>query len=144
MLLALPTGAYAVSASRYKYNLLYYINRYRIHHGLHRLRINDHLQTAAQAHSHDMARTRRMTHSSSNGCSWSTRIRYYGYRGPYLGENLAYGRMTARTTVRWWINSAEHRANLLRGVYDHVGLGFAKAGYGDRVTYYVTADFGGW
>ena len=51
MLLALPTGAYAVSASRYKYNLLYYINRYRIHHGLHRLRINDHLQTAAQAHS---------------------------------------------------------------------------------------------
>ena len=45
------------------------------------LHFNVHLGTSAQAHSNNMARYHLFEPLVSNGVSWCTRIRYYGYRG---------------------------------------------------------------
>jgi uncharacterized protein YkwD len=145
MLLALPgTASATFSAYTWKKHLLAYVNTYRSNHGLKRLVFVPRLNTAAQAHSNNMARYHLFSHYSSNGTLWSRRIRWYGYRGPYLGENLAVGTITAYQAWRMWVNSAPHRANLLRGVYDHIGVGISRGTYGGRLAFYVTADFGGY
>jgi uncharacterized protein YkwD len=145
LLLALPTTASAsFSAWTWKTNMLSNINTYRVNHGLKRLIFAPRLQTAAQAHSNNMARYHLFSHYSSNGTSWAQRIRWYGYRGPYIGENLVVGWVTSTRALYLWANSAPHRANLLRGVYDHVGIGVTRGTYGGRIALYVTADFGGY
>ena len=77
--------------------------------------------------------------SSSNGTSWATRIRYYGYRGGWIGENLAVGNVTARTVMAMWKASPPHRANLLNCAAKSVGVGAVYAANG---TPYYTQDFG--
>jgi uncharacterized protein YkwD len=143
VLLAATPAVAGASLSTYRSNLLVLINRYRVHHGLRRLRVNAHLQQAASAHSGNMAKHHMLSHSSSTGVSWSTRIRWYGYRGGWMGENLAVGRWTPLQTLRAWINSAPHRANLRGGHYRAIGIGVAKGIYAGHSAYYITADFGG-
>jgi uncharacterized protein YkwD len=81
-------------------------------------------------------------------------IRWYypgpGYTSWSAGENLAWGApdLTARGTVRRWLESPSHRANLLAPGWRHLGVAAvhvtAPAGYygdWDEVTI-VVADFG--
>jgi uncharacterized protein YkwD len=144
VLLALPANASAsFSAKQFRANMIAYINKYRVNHGLRRLRVAPRLQTAAQAHSNNMARYRLFSHTSSNGTGWAARIRYFGYRCPYLGENLAVGQITPRQTLRMWVHSPMHRAVLSKGVFRGVGIGVARGSYSGRLSKYVTADFGG-
>jgi uncharacterized protein YkwD len=134
-------GAY--SAKTWRATMLKQINHYRVSHGLRPLKENRRLHRAAAAHSRNMARYRMLSHSSSNGMSWSTRIRRYGYRGSWMGENLAVGWWSARACLRAWARSAPHNANLLNGHFRSVGLGVRKGTYSGRRVLYMTADFGG-
>ena len=84
-----------------------------------------------------------LSHSASSGASWIARIRWWGYRGTYIGEDLAAGSMTARGVMRMWRASPAHNANLLSGHYRAVGLGVSRGTYGGRAGFYVTVDFGG-
>jgi uncharacterized protein YkwD len=139
-----PAAAQAsFSASTYRSNLLAAINTYRAHHGLRKLAVNTNLQHAAIAHSGNMAKHHMLSHYSSSGVTWSQRIRWDGYRGSWMGENLAVGLWKPGTTLRAWINSAPHRANLLGGHYRVIGIGVAKGVWAGRSAYYITADFGG-
>lgn len=48
------------------------------------------------------------------GCSWGA------------AENIAWGpgqKGSPRQIVRAWMNSSPHRANILNGTYEHVGVG---------------------
>jgi uncharacterized protein YkwD len=139
--LALPTVA---SAMTWKQSLLSQINAYRVRNHRAPLHFNTNLGTAAQAHSNNMARYHLFSHASSNGVSWITRIRYYGYRGRYLGENLAVGQFTPSAVLRAWVNSPEHRANLLAYPYRSIGIGVTRGYYGGRWAYWITNDFGGY
>jgi uncharacterized protein YkwD len=144
LLAVTPAAAQAsFSASTYRSNLLAAINSYRAHHGLRKLAVNANLKQAACAHSTNMARHHMLSHYSSSGVTWSQRIRWYGYRGSWLGENLAVGQWKPGGTLNAWINSAPHRANLLGGHYRVIGLGVVKGVYAGRWAYYITADFGG-
>ena len=131
------------SASTYRANLLAGINTYRAHHGLRKLSVNTNLQQAATAHSTNMATHHMLSHYSSSGVTWSQRIRWYGYKGSWIGENLAVGEWLPGGTLNAWINSAPHRANLLSGHYRVIGIGVVKGVYAGRWAYYITADFGG-
>jgi uncharacterized protein YkwD len=134
-------GAY--SATTWRAEMLKQINKYRVSHGLRPLKENRRLHRAAAAHSRNMARHRMLSHSSSNGMSWSTRIRRYGYRGSWMGENLAVGWWSAPVALRAWRRSAPHNANLLNGHFRSVGLGVRKGTYAGHRVLYMTADFGG-
>lgn len=71
--------------------------------------------------------------------AFAVRLRRFGVRAPYIGENLAYGtRLSAGEVVRMWIESPPHRENLLDRGFRRVGVGLAGSG-----TRLVTADFAG-
>jgi uncharacterized protein YkwD len=142
LVVAAPAITHAGTLKHFRASLAYRINHYRALHGKHSLRITVHLRQAAQAHSGDMAKHHMLSHSASSGASWITRIRWWGYRGNYIGEDLAAGGMNARGVMRMWRASPPHNANLLSGRYRAVGLGVARGTWGGRAGVYVTADFG--
>ena len=108
------------------------LNVERRNHGLRKLKLSKRLSVAARRHSEDMARRNYFSHSSPSGSSFLDRIKRAGYltgaRSWTAGENIAWGsgrRATPRATVRSWMNSPGHRANILKGRFRHIGIGIA-------------------
>lgn len=94
--------------------------------GLSPLRFNAQLAAAAQAHSEDMARHRRMSHVGSNGSTAAQRIKGAGYRGRTLAENVANGHSSPEAVVSGWMRSPGHRKNILNPAYQEIGVGYAN------------------
>jgi uncharacterized protein YkwD len=123
-------------------SLLQVMNQARAQHGVRPLRIDLRLEAAARAKSRTMLRTGTFAHGN-----FQRRLSSYRARGPYFGENLAWGvgsRGSAAGVVQMWLASPSHRANLLRRSFQRVGLGIyvgAFRGYGG--TSVVTANFAG-
>lgn len=128
-------------------------NAVRALHGLRPLHVSVRLNAAADAHTLEMARRGYFSHSSANGTAFWKRIqRYYGsggYRYWSVGENLLWSSpdVDAAGAVKMWLQSPEHRANLLSGQWREVGVSVVhvpSAGgvYGGRSVTIVTSDFG--
>ena len=136
------SSAQAAGLTQREGDVLQAMNRTRAAHGLPALRVDSSLTRAARAQSATIVRTQVFTHGS-----FGARINGSGARGPFFGENLAWGvgsRATARAIVAGWLASPGHRANLLRPGFRRVGLG-ALVGTlaGHRAATVVTADFAG-
>jgi len=91
------------------------------------LSINPQLQAAAQAKANDMVRYNYWSHNSPNGKTPWAFITSSGYQYQAAGENLAYGFSGASDTVAGWMNSKDHRANILDANYQNVGFGVASS-----------------
>lgn len=91
------------------------------------LTLNAQLTAAAQAKANDMAAHNYWSHNSPDGRTPWSFISASGYDYAVAGENLAYGFSNADDTVTGWMNSAEHRANILDSSYQDVGFGVATA-----------------
>lgn len=137
----------------YENVLLREINQVRARHGLAAFRSSNALQEAADFHSRTMAVRGFFAHESADGSAFWKRVeRFYpsrGFRYWSVGENLAYGSpsISAEGTVRAWMDSPGHRANLLSGAWHEVGLSAvqedsAPGVYDGRPVTIVTADFG--
>jgi uncharacterized protein YkwD len=127
-------------------------NRDRAAAGLPPLKENAKLRKAAVGHSDDMVSRRYFDHDEPDGDGMVDRIKRAGYVRPgdawSLGENIAWGTQELATPAeihKAWMNSAGHRANILRRSFREIGIGIvlgnpsvnpADAG----ATY--TADFG--
>jgi len=129
------------------------VNAFRAAHRLTPLRLSSALSAAAAAHSTEMARLGYFSHNSANGRSFSQRVATYyrarGYRRWTAGENLAYGTpdMGAALTLKLWLASPPHRANLLDPHWRELGLSAVHATSAPGVYHglpatIVTADFG--
>jgi uncharacterized protein YkwD len=135
--------ALGFSAVTWRHALLHRINHFRARHGLHLLRVSPRLTRAARAHSLNMAQHHVLSHYSSSGVDWLTRIRRFGYTGSWVGENLAVGLWSPRHTLRAWNHSPDHRANLMNRHYHVIGIGVVEGTWSGHRAYYITADFGG-
>jgi uncharacterized protein YkwD len=134
-------------------DLLGQINATRRGRGLRPFRLSLKLTAAANQHSISMARKGYFSHDSANGGSFWKRIAsfygYSGYRSWSVGENLLWSspEISPSGALRMWMNSPEHRANLLDRTWREIGLSAVHANSapgvfgGDEVTV-VTADFG--
>jgi uncharacterized protein YkwD len=111
------------------------MNSVRASNGVPPLRVGRALTRAARSHSADMARRGYFDHGA-----FVRRLRSFGVRATYLGENLAAGSqpLTAVEVVRMWVASPPHRQNLFDRSFRRVGVG--EAGSATRL---VTADFAG-
>lgn len=98
-------------------------NTQRTQNGEGTLSINAELNTAAQNKANDMAARDYWSHNTPDGQTPWTFITAAGYNYQYAGENLAYGFDTAADTITGWMNSSEHRANILNINYHDVGFG---------------------
>jgi uncharacterized protein YkwD len=153
-----PKQTASVSAARVHLSalesqLLSQINLTRGRHGLRALRLSAPLTAAADQHSQSMAQKGYFSHDSANGGSFFKRIAsfytYRGYSNWSAGENLLYSTpdIDPAGALRLWLNSPEHRANLLNRNWREIGLGAVHSSSapgvydGDEVTI-VTADFG--
>jgi len=111
------------------------MNSVRASNGVPPLRVGRALSRAARAHSVDMARRGYFEHGA-----FVRRLRSFGVRAPYVGENLAAGTqpLTPAEIVQMWVASPPHRENLLDRGFKRVGVGVAGGS-----TRLVTADFAG-
>lgn len=91
------------------------------------LKLNDKLSQAAAAKARDMVAKNYWSHDSPSGeTPWQFIIESgYGYNK--AGENLAYGFNDAGGVLAAWMNSPEHRENVLDSDYTEVGFGVAQS-----------------
>jgi uncharacterized protein YkwD len=126
------------------------INQARAQRGLGALRAAGALDRAARAHSRDMVRHDYFAHGSPSGSTPQQRIDRTGYldgaRSWAVGETIAWGSgglATPASIVRGWLRSSGHRAILLDGRYDDLGVGIAiGAPRSDTGGATFTGDFG--
>jgi uncharacterized protein YkwD len=127
------------------------INQQRAAAGVAALVANSDLTSAAAAHSADMVALDYFDHVSPSGEAPIDRVTAAGYGGPEgptdLGENIAavVAPATPDAVVAMWMNSPDHRANILDPDYRDSGIGVAPeipatVGAGPGATY--TQDFG--
>ena len=120
-------------------------------HGLVPLKLSRSLTAAADAHTRSMATYGYFSHVSRDGLGLRERVgRYYG-RGQRwaAGENLLWSSPTlaAPEAMKAWMESGEHRKNILRPLYREIGLSAVSVPAGPGVfeglpTVIVTTTFG--
>jgi uncharacterized protein YkwD len=149
-----PTAARPANAMRSLENqVLVKVNRLRAQHGLPPMRYSRKLAAAANQHSREMAQVGYFSHNSADGTAFWRRIEGFytsdGYRSWAVGENLLWSSpdVDAASAVKLWMNSPEHRENLLNRSWREIGLAAVHSDsapgtyHGLGVTI-VTADFG--
>jgi uncharacterized protein YkwD len=141
LVLVVPAAALG-SSTRSESSLLRELNRVRAQHGLGALHADSHLQQAARAHSQEMLGSNVFEHGA-----FGSRMARFNVTGRLAGENLAWGtgsRGSAQGIVAAWLASPEHRANLLRPLFNRVGIGNLVGSFlGYQGAHVVTADFAG-
>lgn len=113
-------------------------NEAREREGLGPLESDEGLQRAAQAHADDLARRGALTHEGTEPAraTPARRVAAAGVALVEIAENLALieGSDVAERAVAGWLESPEHRRNLLNEAYDVAGHGVA---HGAEGTYLV-------
>ncbi|MEO6761028.1 MAG: CAP domain-containing protein [Candidatus Saccharimonadales bacterium] len=90
------------------------------------LALNSQLSNAAQTKANDMSSRNYWSHNTPDGATPWTFVLAAGYNYQLAGENLAYGFATSADTLTGWMNSPEHRANILNAGYKDVGFGIVN------------------
>jgi uncharacterized protein YkwD len=125
-------------------------NQVRAQYHLPALKLNVKLQKAGATHSNEMVEDGYFDHTSPDGTTFVERILDAGYAKPSdgwtLGENLAWGTGDLSTpdgVMNAWMNSAGHKANILKRDYKEIGFGI-KLGVpsDDTVGATISAEFG--
>jgi len=140
--------------------LLSEVNEYREAKGRARLNANDKINAAAQAHADDMATKEYLAHRQPDGDTLQDRYMNTGVACDAGAENVAmtYYQTTvqldngstayydspaalAKGVIRQWINSPEHRENMLARDYSRVGHGVGITTGDGKAVVYVAQDF---
>lgn len=123
-------------------------NQIRQLYGLSPLKHTEDLGLAARYHVADMSASNYFDHNTfrrANGrlvivCDTWQRIETYYDNWLALAENIAAGQRTPEQAIEGWMNSPDHRENILSDSYSEIGVGF-YIGEGDY-TYYWGQNFG--
>jgi uncharacterized protein YkwD len=115
------------------------VNQERTRAGCGALSADSRLNSAAQAHSADMARRGYFDHNTPEGVTPFQRMTAAGYNWSAAGENIAEGYTSPASVMQAWMNSPDHRANILNCGFRNIGVGLAYNGSG---TSFWTQDFG--
>lgn len=99
------------------------MNAHRVSLGLSALVWDSRLAAVAQAHSRAMFDRHYFSHKWPGGGSTWDRLAARGVSYSQAGENIAWGQTTGSATLRAWLRSPGHRANIEHGSYTHHGVG---------------------
>lgn len=137
----MPSSDYCADAEELA--LMTLINTWRQQNGLGALTFTQTLGAAADHHSQDMTANNILSHTLSDGTSWSQNMTNHGYTyNTWRGEIIAGGYETARNTFEQFRNSPAHNDVMLSSVYTAMGVG--RAGSGTAASMRWTVDFGGY
>ena len=105
------------------------INKERSKAGCGTVKIDERMRTAGRAHSADMAKNNYFSHTGRDGSSFVDRLGRAGYpKEGAAGENIAYGYGSAQAVVNGWMNSPDHKRNILNCSAKSTGVGLAYRG----------------
>jgi uncharacterized protein YkwD len=133
--------------------ILVQLNRIRAQHGLRPVRINARLTASAAQHSREMGATGYFEHNSHDGTAFWKRIGHWygssGYGYWSVGENLLWSspQVDPAGAMQLWMNSPEHRANILTARWREIGISAAHftaapGTYKGLEVTIITTDFG--
>jgi uncharacterized protein YkwD len=132
--------------------ILVLLNRVRTEHGLAPLELDPSLTRAATQHTSEMLRDGYFGHDSADGAAFTRRLAPYtsSSAGHWsVAENLlwASGPLDADRAIAIWMESPEHRANILAPRWRQIGIAVIHADrapgyYGNHRATVVTTDFG--
>jgi uncharacterized protein YkwD len=142
-----------VALSSLESGILVDLNKIRAQHSLQPVKISARLTASAAQHSKEMGADGYFEHSSHDGTAFWKRIdRWYGqngYRYWSVGENLLWSSpdVDPARAMQLWMNSPEHRANILTARWREIGISaahFAAAPgtYKGLEVTIITTDFG--
>lgn len=124
-------------------DLLKLTNEERAKNGEPSLVMNDELTQAAQNKAQDMFAQDYWAHNSPTGKMPWDFIKAAGYDYEYAGENLARGFTSAPDVVDAWMNSPEHRQNMLSPNYHDVGFALQEGSLtGEKDTILIVEELG--
>lgn len=129
-------GAEPSSLVSFEADLLARVNRVRGDHHLIELARRSDLDRVALAHSLDMARRGYFDHQSPEGTNPVDRLRRHGVADMRLvAENI--GKTTqsdpSAQIVKSWLQSPDHRGNLLAPALNFTGIGVARGADGSLI-----------
>ncbi|MDQ2947416.1 MAG: CAP domain-containing protein, partial [Acidobacteriota bacterium] len=118
------------------------INNYRAHNGAGPLQVSVTMENSSHWMANDMATHSTTSHTDSLGRDPQTRMTSFGY--PYYpwGENIAGGYADSASVFNAWVNSEDHRVNMVNPAFAVIGIGRSYSS-SSRYGWYWTTDFGG-
>lgn len=123
-------------------SLLEQTNQTRIQAGAAPLKLNDKLDRAAYLKAQDMFAKQYWAHNAPDGTEpW----KWFGdvnYNYDEAGENLAKNFTTTSAVMVAWMNSPEHKANVIKSDYQDVGFAVVSGELNDHPTSLVVALYG--
>lgn len=122
--------------------LLAATNEQRARHDEVPLTLSSSLNYAATEKAHDMLANQYWAHVSPSGVTPWSWFKKAGYSYSYAGENLAKGFRTSTGVVAAWMNSTEHRENILNEHYSNVGFAVVKGELDGEPTNVIVALYG--
>ncbi|MBU4284913.1 CAP domain-containing protein [Patescibacteria group bacterium] len=122
--------------------LIEMLNEDRIAQGLKPLTVNQQLVMAAEKKATDMLNENYFAHTSPDGITpwyWMSKV---GYKYVAAGENLAKDFTESEYVHQAWMNSPSHRANILNGNYQDVGIAVVEGEIDGKKTTIAVQFFG--
>ncbi len=117
-------------------------NQNRLVNTLPALAVNPLLVEAAQEKADDMVKNNYFAHVSPAGVTpwqWFANV---GYDFSAAGENLAVNFSDSADVTDAWMNSPEHRANILNSGFTEIGVATAEGTYNGEPAIYIVELFG--
>jgi Cysteine-rich secretory protein family len=117
-------------------------NQSRVANDVPPLTENPLLDEAAKEKANDMATNNYFAHTSPSGLSPWYWFEQVGYGFTYAGENLAVNFTDSQDVTNAWMNSTEHRENILNPNFTQIGMATATGTYEGHPAVYVVEEFG--
>lgn len=119
----------AGSVSSFEDEVVRLVNQERAKYGLRPLTHRADLKNVAQKKAMDMINSNYFSHTSPNYGSPFDMLKTFGISYRSAGENIAKGQRSPSEVMNAWMNSSGHRANILNGNYDSIGVGFYNSAW---------------
>ncbi len=82
------------------------------------------VKNVAEKKAMDMINSNYFSHTSPNYGSPFDMLKTFGISYKAAGENIAKGQKSPQEVMNSWMNSSGHRANILNGQYNSIGVGY--------------------
>ncbi|WP_438432830.1 CAP domain-containing protein [Gorillibacterium sp. sgz500922] len=122
------------TATQYAQQVATIVNQERAAAGLSPLTFDSALSKMAVDKAKDMIVNNYFDHTSPTYGSPFDMMTAYGIPHSYAGENIAKGQRTPQEVMTAWMNSAGHKANILKTNYKKIGVGYYNGAWVQEFT----------
>jgi uncharacterized YkwD family protein len=126
---------YEPNSEQFAQQVLFLVNEARVDAGLEPLALDARLTQVARDKVKDMRDLDYFDHESPVFGLPFKMMETYGINYRWAGENLAAGQLTPEAVMKGWMESEDHRENILSPYYSNIGIAYTK---GKKTTAYRT------